>query len=134
MLNLLRTLLSSSPFVPHGHCYLWKTGLVWLNIISDALIGLSYYSIPVLLVYIVRKRGDLPFDWLFFLVGSFIVACGTGHLMDIWTLWHPTYWLSGTIKALTALVSVATGAALVSLIPKILALPSPAQARCRDRR
>ncbi len=127
MLNLLRTLLSSSPFVPHGHCYLWKTGLVWLNIISDTLIGLSYYSIPVLLVYIVRKRGDLPFDWLFFLVGGFIVACGTGHLMDIWTLWHPTYWLSGTIKALTALVSVATGAALVSLIPKILALPSPAQ-------
>jgi PAS domain S-box-containing protein len=127
MLNLLRTLLSSSPFVPHGHCYLWKTGLVWLNIISDALIGLSYYSIPLLLVYIVRKRGDLPFDWLFFLIGSFIVACGTGHLMDIWTLWHPTYWLSGTIKALTATVSVATGVALVSLIPKILALPSPAQ-------
>lgn len=127
MLNILRTLLSSSPFVPHGHCYLWKTGLVWLNIISDALIGLSYYSIPLLLFYIVRKRGDLPFDWLFFLMGSFILACGTGHLMDIWTLWHPTYWLSGTVKALTALISVATGAALVSLIPKILALPSPAQ-------
>lgn len=47
--------------------------------------------------------------------------------MEIWTLWHPTYWLSGFIKALTALISVYTAFTLVPIIPQALALPSPAQ-------
>jgi len=38
-----------------------------------------------------------------------------------------TYWLSGAIKAITALVSACTAVLLVPLVPKALALPSPAQ-------
>jgi signal transduction histidine kinase len=117
----------SSPFIPHGHCYLWQPGLVWLHIISDSCIAFAYYSIPITLVYFVQKRKDLPFDWIFLLFGAFIVACGTTHLMEVWTLWHPTYWLSGAIKAVTALVSLYTALELIPLVPKLLALPSPAQ-------
>jgi hypothetical protein len=134
MSSLLHNLFTSGQFIPHGHCYLWKTGLVWLHILSDGLIALAYYSIPLLLVYIVRKRGDLPFGWVFLLFGSFIIACGTGHVLEIWTLWHPMYWLSGFVKAVAAAVSVATGIVLVSLIPNILALPSPAQLAQANRR
>jgi PAS domain S-box-containing protein len=134
MSSLLHNLFTSGQFIPHGHCYLWKTGLVWLHILSDGLIALAYYSIPLLLVYIVRKRGDLPFGWVFLLFGSFIIACGTGHVLEIWTLWHPMYWLSGLVKAVAAAVSVATGIVLVSLIPNILALPSPAQLAQANRR
>ncbi|MEW5856707.1 MAG: PAS domain-containing protein [Cyanobacteriota bacterium] len=134
MSSLLHNLFTSGQFIPHGHCYLWKTGLVWLHILSDGLIALAYYSIPLLLVYIVRKRGDLPFDWVFLLFGSFIIACGTGHVLEIWTLWHPMYWLSGLMKAVAAAVSVATAMVLVSLIPNILALPSPAQLEQANRR
>jgi PAS domain S-box-containing protein len=118
---------STSEFVPHGHCYLWKPGLVWLHLVSDVLTGLAYYSIPVMLVYFVRKRRDVPFGWIFLMFGTFIVACGTTHLMDVWTLWHPTYWLSGLLKAITAFASVLTAIELVSLIPQALALPSPAE-------
>jgi PAS domain S-box-containing protein len=100
--------------------------LVWLHIISDSLIALAYYSIPVMLVYFVRKRRDVPFDWIFLMFGSFIVACGTTHVMEVWTLWHPTYWLSGLIKAITAIISLYTAIELVSLIPQALVLPSPA--------
>jgi PAS domain S-box-containing protein len=114
-------------FIPHGHCYLWKPGLVGLHIASDALVALAYYSIPLMLIYFVEKRKDIPFNWIFLLFGAFIVACGTTHVMEIWTLWHPTYWLSGLIKALTAAVSLYTAAMLVPLIPQALALPSPAQ-------
>ena len=134
MLEILQNIFTSNQFIPHGHCYLWKPGLVGLNILSDSLIALAYYSIPLLLVTIVRKRGDLPFDWIFILFGTFIVACGTGHLLEIWTLWHPIYWISGLVKALTALVSVATGIVLMSLIPKILTLPSPAQLEEANRK
>ncbi|MHC5933279.1 hybrid sensor histidine kinase/response regulator [Nostoc sp.] len=118
---------TSGSFIPHGHCYLWQTNLVWLHILSDAFIALAYYSIPATLFYFVRKRQDLPFDWIFLLFSAFIVACGTAHLIEIWTLWHPTYWLSGFVKAITAIISVITAVNLVFLVPQALALPSPAQ-------
>ncbi|OUL25211.1 hypothetical protein BV378_16765 [Nostoc sp. RF31YmG] len=127
MSEFWNNLFSLGPFIPHGHCYLWKPGLVWLHVMSDSLIALAYYSIPITLVYFVRQRQDLPFDWIFLMFGAFIVACGTTHVMEVWTLWYPTYWLSGLLKAITALVSVYTAMALVPLIPKAIALPSPAQ-------
>jgi signal transduction histidine kinase len=117
----------SGNFIPHGHCYLWKPELVWLNIISDCAIALAYYSISIMLVYFVYKRRDLPFNRIFLLFGAFIISCGTGHIMAVWTLWHPDYWLSGLVKAITAVVSIYTALELVALLPKALALPSPAQ-------
>ena len=114
-------------FIPHGHCYLWKPELVGLHIVSDALTALAYYSIPIILVYFVVKRQDIPFNWIFLLFGAFIVSCGTTHIMEIWTLWHPDYWLSGLIKAFAAIVSLYTASELISLLPKILAMPSAAQ-------
>ncbi|MEG4508191.1 PAS domain S-box protein [Microcoleus sp. F6_B4] len=133
MLELWKNLFAIAPFIPHGHCYLWKPGLVSLHIASDSLIALAYYSIPITLLYFVRKRQDLPYPWIFLLFSTFIIACGTTHLMDIWTLWHPTYWLSGCLKAITAFVSVVTAIELVPLIPKVLALPSPALLEAANR-
>lgn len=132
MLDLIRNLFNEG-FIPHGHCYLWKPGLVWLHILSDGLIALAYYSIPITLLYFVRKRQDLPFKAIFLLFGLFIVSCGTTHVMEIWTLWHPTYWLSGVLKAITAIVSIYTASELIPLIPKALALPSPAQLEQANR-
>jgi PAS domain S-box-containing protein len=127
MQDFLINLFSSGSFIPHGHCYLWKPGLVWLHVLSDSMIGLAYYSIPVTLFYFVRKRQDLPFHWIFLSFAAFIIACGTTHFAEVWTLWYPTYWLSGAIKAGTALVSIFTAFELVPLVPKALALPSPSQ-------
>ena len=114
-------------YVPHGHCYLWKPGLVSLHLSSDILIALAYYSIPVTLVYFVKQRQDLPYPGIFWLFSAFIVACGTTHLLAVWTIWHSDYWLSGTVKAITAVISLYTAAALVPIVPQALALPSTAQ-------
>jgi hypothetical protein len=125
--QLWANFFTSGSFIPHGHCYLWQTNLVWLHILSDGFIALAYYSIPATLFYFVRKRQDLPFDWIFLLFSAFIVACGTTHLIEIWTLWYPTYWVSGFVKAITALISVITAVQLMPLVPQALAIPSPAQ-------
>lgn len=127
MHEILTQLFDTRSFIPHGHCYLWKPGLVWLHLISDAIIALAYYSIPLTLFYFVRRRRDLPFYGIFLLFAAFIIFCGTTHLIEIWTLWHPTYWLSGLIKAGTAIVSIFTAIELIPLVPKALALPSPTQ-------
>jgi PAS domain S-box-containing protein len=123
-MNFLASLLSSQDFMPHGYCYLWDRGLVWLHLVSDVLIALAYFSIPIALLYVVRKRRDLPFHWMFILFGAFIVACGATHVMEVWNLWHANYWLAGIIKAITALASTLTAILLVMLVPKALALPS----------
>ncbi len=119
--------LSTTHFMPHGMSYLWKPGLVALHLISNAAISISYFSIPVTLIYIIRQRSDIPFNGLFFLFAAFIVFGGSGHAFDIWTLWHPNYWLSGYVRFLTAVVSVATAIALSRRVPQIMAIPSPRQ-------
>ncbi len=127
MPEFLKDLLSGHGFMPHGHCYLWRPGLVWLHAVSDALIALAYIAIPATLIYIVRKRRDVPFHWMFVCFGVFIIACGATHALEIWTLWTPAYWISGTVKAITAAASVPTAALLVKLVPHALELPTPRQ-------
>ncbi|MBV7536769.1 response regulator [Duganella sp. sic0402] len=114
-------------FMPHGHCFLWIPSILWTSVISDALIALAYLTIPVSLVYFIRKRRDMPFDWMFIAFGVFILACGATHIADIWVVWHPDYVMSATLKAITAAASVVTAIAMVRLIPIALRIPSPAQ-------
>ena len=66
---------------------------------------------------------------MFWCFAAFILACGTTHFMSIWTLWVPDYGLEALIKAFTAIISIVTAAALWPLLPKALALPSPAELR-----
>jgi signal transduction histidine kinase len=118
---------SSEGFMPHGHCYLWTPGLLWTYVVSDAVIGMSYYSIPLALTYFVRKRADLQFSGIFLLFSLFIFACGTTHFVSLWTIWHPDYWLDAAIKFLTALASIFTAVVLWPLIPQALRIPSMQQ-------
>lgn len=121
------SLRGTDAYLPHGVCYRWQPGLIRLHLISDLLIGLAYAAIPFVLLRFTRLRRDLPFDWMFVLFGVFIVACGLTHFMEVWTLWFPDYWLSGSVKAITAAASVPTAFLLFRLMPRALAIPSTEQ-------
>src|SRR5208282_6425403 len=95
--------------------------------------ALAYYTIPITLVYFVRRRSDLAFHGMFLCFALFIVACGTTHVIEVLSIWHPMYWLQGAIKAVTAGVSILTATALIPLVPKALALPSPEELRRANR-
>lgn len=126
-MNFLKWLFTSGEFQPHGFCYQWNSGLVWLNVLSDFLIALAYFTISITLVWFIRKRRDVPFGWMFGLFGVFIVACGMTHLMEVWNLWHAQYWLAGAIKAITAAASLPTAILLGRIVPQALELPSNRQ-------
>jgi PAS domain S-box-containing protein len=121
-----RGFLPSDNFMPHGYCFQWNPLVLWLHVISDAVIVVSYFCIPIVLIYLIVRRRDLPFNWMFGMFGLFIVGCGTTHLMEIWTIWHASYLTAGVIKAITAFASAATAILLVRLLPKAVALPSGA--------
>lgn len=126
-MEYLNRLFSNEGFMPHGHCYLWTPELLWLNVVSDSVIALAYLSIPLTLIYLVAKREDLPFNWIFAAFGVFILACGASHVLEIWTIWNPAYWLAGFVKALTAVTSIVTAVLLVKLLPAALRIPSQRQ-------
>lgn len=110
--------------LPHGWCFFWQPGLLWLHVVSDSLIALAYLLIPVALLRIIRGRPDIPFNGVALCFGAFIIACGGTHIMEVYTLWHPVYWVSGWLKAFTAVVSLATLGVLIYLTPAILRFPS----------
>ena len=129
MFAFFERLLDSSMLSPHGICLLWEPELIWLHVVSDALIAFAYFSIPVALAIFVSKRRDVDFGWIFWLFAIFIMACGFTHVLSIITLWVPIYGIEGIVKALTAIASLITAATLWPLVPKLLAIPSPSQLR-----
>lgn len=118
-MNELQTLL------PHGYCFSWQKDLVLLHVLANMAIALAYFAIPIILWIFVRRRSDLRFGPIFIMFGLFIMACGITHVMDVWTLWHPDFWIDGWMRMLTAAVSIATAVMLWRLMPLALALPSP---------
>lgn len=135
-------LFSTDPFVPHGFCLLWRPDLIWTHVIADAVIGISYFTIPLFLVTLTRRRKDLVFSKAFVAAATFIVLCGTGHFISLVSFWIPIYGIEAVVKVGTALASIATAIAVWTLLPKILAIPSPSdlkklntelESRVRDR-
>jgi signal transduction histidine kinase len=124
MLQYLEQLWETNSLSPHGICLLWRPELIWTHVGADALIGMSYYSIPIALAYFVSHRNDIQFGWVFWAFAFFILACGTTHFFAIYTLWVPDYGTEALIKIVTAALSVFTAIALWPLIPKLLSVPS----------
>lgn len=112
-------------FSPHGICLLWQPELIWLHVVSDALIAMAYFSIPVALTIFVSRRRDIRFGWVYWAFAIFILACGLTHVLSIYTLWVPVYGIEGLVKAATAAASIFTAVMLWPLLPKLLAIPSP---------
>lgn len=129
LLRYLHNILNNQGYAPHGFCLLWQPELIWTHVMADAITALAYFTIPIALVMLVRRRGDIAFSWVFICFAVFILACGATHIISIITLWYPIYGIQALVKALTAVVSVATAAALWPLMPKLLAIPSPTQLR-----
>jgi len=126
MLEFFRALFGTD-FMPHLYCLRGDPGVLWLQVLSDLAIAVAYYAIPLVLLQVVLKRKDILFRRVAVLFVLFIAACGTTHLLAVWTIWYPMYRLEGVVKAITAILSVITAVVLVRLRPVLFRLPSVAQ-------
>jgi diguanylate cyclase (GGDEF)-like protein len=106
--------------------------LLLLHTVSDSVIFLSYLAISITLAVLVwRERKEIPYKSVFLAFGTFIVACGFTHLMNVVSLVRPLYWLAGDIKLVTAAASLATALMLPFLLPRLGRLL--AEAHCARR-
>lgn len=119
-------------FMPHGMCYMWRWDMLLLQVGSDLLIALAYFSIPAALIMLMRRRPDLPRGILRLFV-AFIMLCGLTHLIGVIVVWEPIYLIQGLAKLATAAVSIATAIALWPLVPKIAATPTIEELESRNQ-
>lgn len=127
-MGFIDNLLDGS-LMPHGQCLLWRTDLLFLHMGGDSLTVLAYGLIPLALIYLVFKRSDLAFNWIFVMFAAFIFLCGITHLVAMVNIWYGYYYLAGVLKFATGLVSVATAVMCWRLIPTAIAIPSNAEFR-----
>uniref|UniRef100_Q07RK2 histidine kinase n=1 Tax=Rhodopseudomonas palustris (strain BisA53) TaxID=316055 RepID=Q07RK2_RHOP5 len=126
-MSLFTRILDSSMYSPHGICLLWEPELIWLHVVSDSLIAVAYFSIPVCILYIWWKRTDFKYRWIAWPFFAFIVSCGLTHVLAIVTLWTPIYGIEGLVKAATAAASLFTAVVLWRMLPDMLLMPTLAQ-------
>ena len=119
-------LFSASSWPARWYCGRWTPFHGWLYIISSILIALAYFSIPILIYYLIRKaKNRLPFQKIFWLFLLFILACGCTHVMDALVFWLPAYRVSAIVLFATALVSWMAVIGLYRVVPAALQLKSP---------
>lgn len=119
MFEWLSVFLGQNDLLPHGFCIKWFPLLLSAYVISDSLIALAYLFISLALIYFSRNRQYPMFSNLLWLFAAFIFACGATHLMAIFTIWKPYYWVEIGVLAITAVLSMVTVVYLVPMIPKL---------------
>ncbi|HVU33042.1 MAG TPA: ATP-binding protein [Opitutaceae bacterium] len=127
-LELLRIPLFEQTGLPHEFCYRYDPRLIWVHVIADLVIGISYVSISATLGYLVyRASRGIPFHSIFLAFGLFIVSCGFTHFLAVLVVWQPLYWLDAFVKVVTAAASLATAIALFPLLPRVFAFVESAR-------
>jgi len=98
----------STLLMPHAVCWKADPQLIWTMVVTNGITFLSYLTICLTLLSLVRRtRKIIQRDWAYFVVGFalFIVACGTTHLMEIVTTWTPLFWIDAAANIVTAILS-----------------------------
>jgi amino acid permease len=113
--------------MPHGFCLRWDPLLLLVFIVGNVGIAIAYFIIPAVLRHFIGQRKDLPYPHMFKLFAAFILSCGLTHLVKVWTIYQPVYWIEAGIDLWTALVSLITAFLLIPIIPRALKLRSPSE-------
>jgi two-component system, chemotaxis family, sensor kinase Cph1 len=120
-------LFNADSWPARWNCGRWTPFHGWLYIVSNIVIAIAYFSIPLLLLYLIRKtKNKLPFQKVFWLFLLFILACGFTHVLDALMFWYPIYRMSALVLFLTAIISSLAVAGLYKIVPAALSLKSPA--------
>ena len=127
IVKFMKSLFESSGFMPRWECGRWTQYNGWVYILSDINIGISYFAIPLMLIFFIKKRKDFPFPKVFTLFSLFIIFCGITHLVDALMFWYPFYKLNAVLLFITAIISSTTVVVLYRVLPKAFSLKTPSQ-------
>jgi signal transduction histidine kinase len=117
-----------STLIPHGACLDWRPDLIWLNVVSDSMAALAFFTTAFVLgFYVWRRRREVMFRGVFWSLAIFGAVGGMARIMSIITLWVPAYGIEGLSKALLALIAIAMTTEMLRMRPRLQVLPTRIQ-------
>ncbi len=128
-MHALLALLPGEAPAPLGQSYGWSPPLLWLHALSSGALAI----VCVLFAWRLGRSGA----GLGRLGAAFLVGCALASLAEVWTIWHAQHTLTGSLKALAALVG---GAGMLAFgrkapAPPATAMPpAPAETSWREDR
>ncbi len=117
---------STSKWPARWHCGYWSDFHGWMYIISDLMIWLAYFLIPLVIVRYALKRKNVQFYKAYILFAAFILLCGTTHFLDALMFWVPVYRINAVVRLITGIVSLFTVYHLIKLLPTAFKLRTTA--------
>jgi len=119
-----------STLIPHGACLEWQPELIWINVVSDAMVALALFATALLLGYFVWRRQrdmQLMFRAAFWGYATFAALCGISRLLSILVVWVPAYGVEAATKGVLAPAGAAIAAGLLLMLPRMLMMPTHVQ-------
>lgn len=111
-------LFASNKWPARWHCGEWSNFHGWMYIISDLMIWLAYFTMPLIIIkYVRRKKAIVKFRRVYMLFAAFILLCGTTHFLDATMFWLPMYRLNALVRFTTGIVSLFTAYSLFKILP-----------------
>jgi hypothetical protein len=130
VVDWIKELFDPSEFLPRGHCGPWSESLKLSYIVSNALIAVAYFLIPIALYVLWKaRRRDVEQPWILLCFVGFITSCGLIHVCDITVFWWPCYRLFTLVSVVTAILSMTTAMLLPQAVRVALNVPTPEQFR-----
>ena len=119
VVDFLKGLFDSHLWPARWYCGYWSDFHGWLYIISDLMIWVAYFLIPVIIFnYVSKRKHVIKYPGIYLLFGAFILLCGTTHFLDASMFWVPMYRLNALVRFLTAVVSLLTVYYLIKILPE----------------
>ena len=120
VVEFFRGLFDTALWPPRWHCGTWTDFHGWLYILSDLMIWLAYFLIPLIIInYFNSKKARIRFQKVYLLFAAFILLCGTTHFLDAMMFWTPMYRFNALVRFATGVVSLFTVYHLIKVLPEL---------------
>jgi len=133
MIQLVVNFFAHDGLAPQGHAMVWRSDLITIHFVSDAIITFAFLTIPFAIFRVVRARDDIRYPWIGYLFAIFIAFCAIAHAVELLSLWFPVFAEQAIVKALCAIVSVLTVWRVWRMLPAIQRIPSPALIAAKNK-
>ena len=97
----------------------------WWGIAEHGALALAFFSMSLVLTWVVYRRSDLHFGRTFLWAKIFLLACAVREGLAIAAPWHPPTEAVTIVTAIAAICGIGTAAILWRLLPRALSFPSP---------
>jgi len=94
------------------------------HILTDAFITIAYFSIPVSIYIILKRKKPMGFEKVYWLCILFVFTAGIAHLIQLIGVWMPLNSFTGMVELIAAIVSVLTAITLWYALPTIMNQPT----------